>query len=229
MVAGIAAATLVTMGCSRAAPSKPDDPDVVAAREAAHRVINQELAALPAAIDDVSEFGRVEVDTCREGQNNWKIKEPFVTECQLQLAVAYSFAGDFESRAHTLHYLLGDRGWDAAGPTTGVPDGVGRWDGEQQSIWRTPTAHYVRGDTDIRSKTVERLWITFGSDTSPDDWPEYHGFEFGRPESVEAASARYGVYYSSVTGIAWGEAWLRAGKPGPLIVVLKFDYIYSRK
>lgn len=225
VAAGIVMVLLIS-GCgAEQGPSSPDDPTIVAARDAARKHMDTELAALPSAIPDPQQFARVEVDTCREGSSNWKIKEPFYTECRLQVAASFAFAGDFRGRAHALDTQIAGRGWMAR---MGIPSSIERWDGEDQSIGGLPSSFYERGDTGVQAQSVQRLWIVFGSTETPGDWPSNGGHKLATAEAVAGARGEYGVYHATTTGTPWGQAWHEARRPGPLVLVLFFDFIYFR-
>ncbi len=200
-------------GCTGGERVDPQADDMVKAREAARARVAQELPM----VGDAKELSRVELDFCREGQYDWKIKEPFLSECQLQTAVAFTFGGDFRQRALAVHEALKARGW-AEGENMGVPGSFGVWDKQDASIARIPSSLYKQGD-------LRRVWVIFQASASP---PATFYPHLGTADQVNSEKP-ISTYYATTTGTPWGTAWEQAGRPGPYLVVLKFEDAYQRQ
>jgi hypothetical protein len=209
----MAAVAFGVAGCS-GKRAEPQAEEVVKAREEARGRIAPTLTV----VGDAREVARVELDFCREGQNDWKIKESFLSECQLQTAVAFTFGSDFRQRALAIHEGLKARGWAADSESMTVQGSFEVWDGRDASIGRIPSALYKQGE-------LRRVWVIFQSSASP---PETFHPHLGTAEQVNAEK-HIKTYYSTTTGTPWGTAWEQAGRPGPYLVVLKLEDAYHRQ
>ncbi len=208
-LAAVTAVAVGAVGCS-GQRADPQADDVVEAREQARGRVAQELAV----VGDAKELSRVELDFCREGQYDWKTKEPFLSECQLQTAVAFTFGGDFQQRATAIHEGLKSRGW---ADSMGLPGSFDVWDKQDASIGRIPASLYKQGET-------RRVWVVFQSSAAPAATFYPH---LGTAEQVNSEKP-ISTYHSTTTGTPWAVAWEQAGRPGPYLMVLKFEDAYHR-
>ncbi|WP_162907447.1 hypothetical protein [Allorhizocola rhizosphaerae] len=197
-------------GCSHER-ADPQAEEIVKARDEARGRVAPSLSV----VGDAREVARVELDFCREGQYDWKIKEPFRSECQLQTAVAFTFGGDFRQRATAIHEGLKARGW---AESMGVPGSFDVWDKQDASIGRIPSSLYKDGE-------LRRVWVVFQASAAP---PETFYPHLGTADQVNSEKP-ISTYYSATTGTPWAVAWEQAGRPGPYLVVLKFEDAYHRQ
>jgi hypothetical protein len=161
----------------------PDDRRVVDARqrsEAALQVQSSELTAAVAA--DGPELLSGTAGSCREGQHNWKIDDPFDLVCsQVHVtAVPMGSLGTFREQALATHDRLLAAGWQPdGGPTTGelaerssIAWVVGEYWDHRATFYDDgydpsdlPTAGYVREDLALSVQ-----WLT-PSSTRLDVYP----------------------------------------------------------
>ncbi len=93
--------------------AQPDDADVVAAREAG----TEPLAALADPVERAlaeggADVGRVEVEGCDEGQNNWKVQDGWTLSCaQTSVLGATSAASGVQTAASDVDARVRDLGW----------------------------------------------------------------------------------------------------------------------
>lgn len=93
--------------------AQPDDAEVVAAREAGA----EPLAALAdpveqALADGGTAVGRVQVEGCDEGQNNWKVQDGWTLSCtQTSVIGATSAATDVQGAASDVDARVRELGW----------------------------------------------------------------------------------------------------------------------
>jgi hypothetical protein len=210
---------LVLAGCERTHPLlDPRDPRVVAARERARNDIDAEAIVAQSVLAGAHEFARIEANTCQAGENNWKFKDSFYSQCQLDVATGLAYGGDFRQSVKALDELLLGRGWTTLG---GVDHWLDRWDGEAGSIGKQPLADYIRGDSHI--------WIIFGStETLGDTWLHDITCDLARGTDTNCTRTQIDGYYSQSTGTPWATAWENAGRPGPLMIVLHFTTVYAK-
>jgi hypothetical protein len=210
---------LLLEGCDRQQPRiDPDDQAVVAARDHAREDVDAEITAARSVLDEPREFGRIEANTCQLGENNWKIKDPFYSACELDVAVGLAYDGDFREQVDALDRLLLSRGWT---DRMGVGRSLELWDGERRSVGKLPSALYFHEEN--------KLWIIFGSTETPSDgWLHDVDCDLARGTDTRCTHTPIDAYYSDSTGTPWATAWENAGKPGPLVIVLHFATVYQQ-
>jgi hypothetical protein len=93
--------------------AQPDDADVVEAREAGHEPLDRLTDPLETALTDGGTgLGRVEVEGCDEGQNNWKVQDGWTLSCaQASVLGATSAAGSVEQGASEADTAVRALGW----------------------------------------------------------------------------------------------------------------------
>ena len=101
-------------------PPTPDDPDVVAARDATSRALAADAARLTVAVvrpalgDDAAPAGRGEVrPPCAQGQHNWKIDDDYDLACDLSRIELVAVPGQdtFRTDMVALDAALRADGW----------------------------------------------------------------------------------------------------------------------
>lgn len=111
------AAGLALAGCDA---SHPDvdfaGGEVADARAAATSELTRALDDVAAGDDALTHVGPTAVrDECTAGQDNWKVSQPYAYTCELTVARAYTFPGDFRAGAAAVGEAM---------TPGGCPDGV---------------------------------------------------------------------------------------------------------
>lgn len=211
VAAGLAVAALVA-SCGKKPVLNPDAKAVTTAREEARDQVNRDLAAITQRIPDLHPLARVELDTCSRGQDNWKTRDPYRSECHLRVAAAYTFVGELAPRVSALQSVLTGRGWTNAGTTTVYRQGT-----------PTPPDSQSLGDM---PRTL-RIHLTSA------DQPEAEQFRGIAADMADEARIRsHGLgtqeYHRTLNGTPWGEPWRTARRPGTRLMVLTFQENYAR-
>ncbi|PSH70225.1 hypothetical protein CU102_03815 [Phyllobacterium brassicacearum] len=101
----------------RSAPD-PQSPSLIARRDTAKQSMRSSLSELPAAADFLREDSVYEIDQCRKGQNNWKVRDGYAYQCTQGMTAIYGFDGDFRQHAEKLDKTMRRIGWQP--PTYGL-------------------------------------------------------------------------------------------------------------
>ncbi|MFB4312056.1 hypothetical protein [Actinomadura sp. GTD37] len=237
-ICGLAAVGLgvavLAAGCARKPVLKPDGKTVTKAREAARARVDRDLAAITRRVPEFRLLARAELDTCNRGHDNWKIHDPYRSECHLRVAVAYTFAGEFVPRAAALHSVLTGRGWTAAeGPRAQNHWDTGR--DRPRPVRGLPAALYQQGTpTPPSSRSLGDVPRTLRLHVTSADESEHRQIHRGiATDMADAAQIRaqgltFLEYHRTFTGTPWAAPWRTARRPGMRLLVLTFQENYAR-
>lgn len=165
--------------------AQPDDRRVVEAREAG----SEPLAVLADPVEDAlaeggGGVGRVEVEGCEEGQNNWKIQDGWTLSCaQASVLAATSAASSVQAAADDVDARLHELGWRPASygemETIGTGENAeGRYEHPDD-----PAAVLV---VDVAAPGQDRPYVSLGR-FGPSDSPEAQELLDGLATSSQVA------------------------------------------